>query len=188
VPDFKVTPEIINEISGVFNIAKEKVQALHRMYQKKISSAMKRHYLAHIIRTMEDTLRNLPGNEMFRIICTPVAEDSKDIGIACSHYYKGRFFAIYYHPKTNEKQLRIMLAHELGHIFFLELVSSSKVPNLDAKTVIELSSTVMGIFTILDKNEFYHNGTAPFKHASVVEVLNDFKLLHNRNHNVINIP
>jgi len=186
MPDFKVTPEIISKISSIFGIPEKRVNTFHEMYQNKISKSMKWHYLAHVIRTMEETLRELPNNEMFRIICTPVAEDSRDIGIASSHYYKGRFFAIYYHPKTKEKQLRIMLAHELGHLFILELLNTSFGLNYNEKTEIEPISTIMGIFTILDKNEFYHNKLIPFKHISTDEVLNDFQLLHNRNHGVNN--
>jgi hypothetical protein len=187
MPDFKVTSETITQISNIFGIPENEVNTLHSTYMKKISRLMKRHYLAHVIRTMEETLRELPNNEMFRIICTPVAEDSKNIGIASSHYYKGRFFAIYYHPNTKEKQLRIMLAHELGHLFLIELVNTSFGFNYDAKTQIEPISTIMGIFTIFDKNEFYYNNTTPFKHDSPEEVLHDFQLLHNRDHGINNL-
>ena len=148
MPDFKVTPEIVAKISGMFGIPEDRVNSLHTMYQNKIYRAMKRHYLAHVIRTMEEVLRELPNNEMFRIICTPIAEDSRNIGIASAHYYKGRFFAIYYHPKTDEKQLRVMLAHELGHLFLLELVNTSFGLDYSEKTEIEPISTIMGIFTI----------------------------------------
>ena len=49
----------------------------------------------------------------------------------------------------------------------------------DEKTMIEPLSTILGIFTILDKNEFYHNKTAPFKHKTPEDVLGDFTLLMN---------
>jgi hypothetical protein len=58
---------------------------------------MKRQYLAHVIRTMEERLRMMPGNEMFRIVCSPVDESSKQLGLAGAHYYKGRYFTIFYH-------------------------------------------------------------------------------------------
>jgi len=187
LPDFKVTPELIGKISSAFSIPKEKVTVYHDMYQETISTAIKQQYLAHVIRTMEEALRKLPDNEMFRIICTPVAEDSKNIGIASAHYYKGRFFAIYYHPKTNEKQLRIMLAHELGHLFLIELVNTGLGYNYSEKTQIEPVSTLMGLFTILDKNDFYHNKTVPYKHPTPDDVLDDFKLLLNRVRGINNL-
>ena len=148
---------------------------------------MKRHYLAHIIRTMEERLRAIPGNEMFRIICSPVEERSKNIGISSAHYYRGRYFAIYYHPNTVEKQLRIMLAHELGHLFMVEFLNANSAGQFTNDSMIEPISTILGIFIILDKNEFYHNKTAPFKHTSPEEVLNDFKLLKNRDAQKFNV-
>jgi Zn-dependent peptidase ImmA (M78 family) len=115
---------------------------------------------------------------MFQIVCSPVAENSKRLGIVSAHYYKGRYFSIFYHPKTEEKQLRILLAHELGHLFLVEFFNSRlDTPKFDEKSEIESMSTILGIFTILDKNEFYHNKTAPFKHRSVEEVLQDFNFL-----------
>lgn len=188
MPEFKITDDIITKISNTFCISKEKVAAFHRVYEDVISNSMKRHYLAHVIRAMEEYLRNMPGNEMFRIICSPVAEDSKNIGIARSHYHRKRFFAIYYHPKINEKQLRIMLAHELGHLFLVELANSSfSDAKYDEKTEIEPISTILGIFTILDKNDFCYNKTAPFKHNTPDEVIDDFKLLKNRDSRIYNI-
>ena len=187
VPDFKVTDDIIATISRDFNIPQDTVINLYNIYQGVISDTMKRHYLAHSIRAMEEKLREIQGNEMFRIICTPVAEDSRNIGIARSHYYQGRFFAIFYHPNTDEKQLRIMLAHELGHLFLVELFNSSTGSHFNENTEIEPISTILGIFTILDKNEFYHNKTTPFKHKTAEDVINDFKLLANRNIDILNI-
>ena len=187
LPDFIVTQEIINKISNVFDVPEERVRDLYENSWKIISEGMKRHYLAHVIRTMEEELRKLPGNDMFQICCTPVAEDSRDIGIASAHYYKGRYFSIYYHPKTDGKQLRIMLAHELGHLFLLELINTAGGYDYNIKTQIEPISTIMGIFTILDKNEFYHNKTVPFKHTSPDDVIKDFTLLLNRRKNIINI-
>jgi Zn-dependent peptidase ImmA (M78 family) len=148
---------------------------------------MKQQYLAHTIRAMEDHLRSLPGNEMFRIICSPVAEAEKSVGIASAHYYKNRYFAIYYHPETDEKLLRVMLAHELGHLFLVDMFNASLDTDYDENTRMEPMSTVFGVFTILDKNDFYYSKTAPFKHRSPGEVLDDFSLLLNRDAGKLNV-
>jgi hypothetical protein len=186
MPDFTVTDEIISKISVQFKVPKLHVKQLYELYEE-ISDAMKLQYLAHVIRTMEDKLRELPGNEMFRIVCSPFSQDSKDLGIASARYYRGRYFAIFYHPKTDEKQLRMLLAHELGHLFLVELFNSRLSRDYTEKTQIEPSSTILGIFTILDKNEFYYNKTSPFKHASPDQVLTDFFLLKNRFDEILNI-
>jgi len=187
MPDFRITTEAITKIADDYKLSFEFVSDLHNIYKQKISDTMKFHYLAHVIRAMEDTLRQIPGNEMFRIECKPIAIESKDIGIAGSYYYKGRFFAIHYHPNTKEKQLRIMLAHELGHLFLVELFNANTGANLTEKTKIEPISTILGIFTIFDKNEFYHNKLVPYRHTSPEEVLHDFKQLANREKKYYNI-
>jgi Zn-dependent peptidase ImmA (M78 family) len=185
--DFTATDEIVRKISEQFGVTKTDVETFRNFFYQSIVANMKRQYLAHVIRTMEDKLREIPGNEMFRIVCSPVEEGARDIGIAGAHYYKGRYFAIFYHPSTEEKHLRIMLAHELGHLFLIEFLNSQFGRNYTESTLIEPFSTILGIFTILDKNDFYHNRTGPFKHKSPEAVLHDFSLLTNREAEKLNI-
>jgi hypothetical protein len=186
MPDFTATDEIVSKISAQFNTTEETVKLLRGFYQQ-FSVDMKRQYLAHVIRTMEERLRAVSGNEMFRIVCSPVDESAQELGIASADYYQGRYFAIFYHPKMDEKQLRVLLAHELGHLFLLEFLNSTLGKDYNEKTMTEPLSTILGIFTILDKNEFYHNKTTPFKHRSPQEVLSDFSLLQNRANNTLNV-
>lgn len=186
MPDFTVTDEIITQISKQYNMPRERVINLQNFYREFVGD-MKQQYLAHIIRTMEEQIRTASGNPMFRIVCSPVDRSSKELGITRAQYYKNRYFAIYYHPNTNEKQLRVLLAHELGHLFLIEMINSAFNEQYSEKADSEPSSTVFGILAIFDKNEFYHNKTAPFKHKSPDEILSDFNLLHNRNNDKINI-
>jgi Zn-dependent peptidase ImmA (M78 family) len=175
--DFKVTKEIISAISKQFSVHEKTVETLHGFFED-ITKPIKYQYLAHIIRTMEERLRQFPGNEMFRIECSPVDAEEKSLGIASAHYYKGRYFSIFYHPNTEDKQLRIMLAHELGHLFLIEYLNAKhKTTEYDENSRTEPLSSILGIFTILDKNDFYHNRTALYKHESAKQVLNDFSLL-----------
>jgi Zn-dependent peptidase ImmA (M78 family) len=176
--EFNVTEEIISEISKQFSVSEKTVKMLHEFFTE-ITKRIKDQYLAHIIRTMEERLRQLPGNEMFRIECSPVDAKEKSLGIANAHYYKGRYFSIFYHPDTEEKQLRIMIAHELGHLFLIEYLNAAQdFPEYDENSRTEPLSSILGIFTILDKNDFYHNKTNPYKHKSAGQVLNDFYLLN----------
>lgn len=186
MPDFTVTDEIITQISKQCNMSEERVRDLRDFYRNFVGD-MKQQYLAHIIRTMEEQIRIASGNNMFRIVCTPVDKSSKELGIARAQYYKKRYFAIYYHPNTNEKQLRVLLAHELGHLFLIEMVNSTFNKQYNEKVDSEPSSTVFGILAIFDKNEFYHNKTAPFKHKSPDEILKDFSLLNNRDNDKLNM-
>jgi hypothetical protein len=184
--DFTVTDAIVAKIAKQYNMPKARIEILRTFYEG-FANDMKQQYLAHVIRTMEERLRRISGNEMFRIVCSAVDKTSKELGIARAQYYRNRYFAIYYHPNTDEKQLRVLLAHELGHLFLIEMVNSTLNMQYDENTDIEPTATVFGIFAIFDKNEFYHNKTRPFMHTSPEEILNDFSLLHNRNNGKLNI-
>lgn len=186
MPDFTITDEIIAKIVKQYNMPRERVKNLQDFYNQ-FASGMKHQYLAHVIRTMEERLRVVFGNPMFRIVCSPIDSSSKELGIARAQYYKNMYFAIYYHPNTEEKQLRVLLAHELGHLFLVEMLNSTFNEQYDETAYVEPSSTVLGIFTIFDKNDFYYNKTAPFKHKSPDEILDDFYLLHNRNKGKLNL-
>jgi Zn-dependent peptidase ImmA (M78 family) len=183
--DFTITDEIVAKIVKRYNVPKDHVETWRRFYET-FAVDMKQQYLAHVIRTMEERLRRASGNDMFRIVCSPVDADAKELGIARAQYFKNRYFAIYYHPRTNEKQLRVLLAHELGHLFMVEMYNSTFNGQFDETTQIEPAATIFGIFAILDKNEFYHNKTTPFKHHTPEEVLDDFSLLHNRSNDILN--
>jgi len=175
--NFTVTPEIITKISGDFKIQEKEVDALYKAYECKIAGKMGQHYLAHLIRTMEETLRKLPGYELFCIVDSPTSGEGRLLDMAGSQYFPQRLFVMYYDPRTDEKQLRNMLAHELGHLFLTEFFNAGAWDNKD---IVERYSTLFGIFAILDKNDFYHNKTKPFKHDKLEDVLDDFILMHNR--------
>jgi hypothetical protein len=187
--DFTITDEIIAKIAKQYHVPEGHVRDWQRFYRS-FTDDIKRQYLAHIIRTMEERLRRISGNEMFRIICSPVDADAKELGIARAKYYKNRYFAVFYHPRTNEKQLRVLLAHELGHLFLIEMLNSTldgEAKPYDETMEIEPAATIFGIFAIFDKNDFYHNKTMPFMHRSSEEILNDFSLLTNRDNDILNI-
>jgi len=186
VPDFTVTDEIVAKIAKQYNMPKKRVASVRAFYKDFVND-MKHQYLAHIIRTMEERLRSVTNNDMFRIVCSPVDRSSKELGIAQAQYFKKRYFAIYYHPNTDEKQLRVLLAHELGHLFLVEMANSILNKQYNEKTSTEPTATVFGISAIFDKNDFYWNKTAPFKHKSPDEILDDFYLLHNRSKNTLNV-
>lgn len=90
---------------------------------------------------------------------------------------------IIYYPEIDEKQIRIIIAHELGHLV-VETLLKNEDPN---KGVSEPLSSIFGILTILDKNDFYQNRASKYQHPSWEQILQDFKLLSNRAKNINNI-
>jgi len=176
MPSFEVTPEVIAEISKRLNIPEDRVRNLHTFWLKSVKT-IEQQYLAHVVRAMEQELRKLPGHDFFKIEFVQIAGAAGRRPWA--HYQKGQYFAIYFCQNRDEKQLRIELAHELGHLFLVEFFNS-KGEDLSKDTELEPASSIMGIFTILEKNEFYQNRTPGFLHETVNEVLQDFEALHNK--------
>jgi hypothetical protein len=117
---------------------------------------IKNQYLAHVIRAMELYICRETGNQLFRIICEP---SLGDLEIGSAQYFYKKFFIVHFNPKMNEKDLRVYLAHELGHLFLLAIVNNDKTPKkrLPNDTDTEPLSSIFGIFTMASKNHFYRN-------------------------------
>jgi len=171
---FEVTPEVIADIAGKFGISEGMVDKIYGAWCQ-LAGLMKKQYLAHVSRAMEQKIRDLTGNKLFQILCVPIP---RNVGRTQACYKKGQYFAAFYYRGKEEKQLRIELAHELGHLFLLELFNSYHAQHHDESTPIEPHSTIMGIFTILEKNKFYHGETLAFMHDSPDEILKAFLKLH----------
>jgi hypothetical protein len=148
--EFSVTDEKITHISDQFHVDKSQVDIVHRLFSRVIDG-VKNQYLAHIIRCMESYIRQKTGNPMFQINTFPIASDSSVLNVGCAQYYPRRCFSIFFHPRMDEKQLRTCLAHELGHLFIIELLNEEKTDDskpLDKTALTEPLSSIFGIFTI----------------------------------------
>lgn len=184
---FEIDEVKIKKIAEEFSIEEETVALLAKEYET-IQKGMKKQYLAHIIRTMEIQLQDITKNPMFKITVKPLPLTEGNMS-ARAQYQPGRFFSIGYPENMDDIQLRVCLAHELGHLYLVEYINNlSKEVRVDEKTNIEPLSTVFGIFAILDKNNFY--STLPERkllHKTWESILEDFKLLANRNKKIYNI-
>ena len=182
MPEFEVTDEKFNAISQCFNVDQDTVKLVHKVFSKVIGG-VKNQYLAHIIRCMEVYIRHETNNPFFQINCFPLDTNSPVLNVGCAQYFPKRHFTIFFHPKMNEKQLRVCLAHELGHLFMIELVNDRKgdgKPMLNTKALTEPLSSIFGVFTIMDKNDFYENRGKRLNHRSWEDIVQDFVSLQNR--------
>jgi hypothetical protein len=178
--EFLITPEKIDKIVKAYEVhgialRKDTVERIHREFSK-LTRTIKGQYLAHITRVMENYFRKETGNPLFIIKYTPyIPQDDKT---ECSAaFYPGRRFVIFYPSNMLERELRVRLAHELGHLFLLASLENKKsdlnVPTYKGTT--EPLSSIFGIFTISDKNHFYANAHESGRnHKSWDAVLEDF--------------
>ena len=185
---FKLDDEKKKEIIEKFCVKEAVFDALSAHYGK-IKKGMKKQYLAHMIRTMEIQLQELTKNPFFKITVTPMPSANKDLNIACASYQKNCFFSVYYPPHLNDRQLRVCLAHELGHLYLIEYANHIlENADFNENTDIEPLSTVFGILAILDKNDFYATVKSKhLMHTTWDEMLQDFILLNNRKKQTYNV-
>jgi hypothetical protein len=183
--EFSVADEKITHISTQFHMAKPHVELVHRLFSRVISG-VKNQYLAHVIRCMETCIRKQTGNPMFQINAFPIDPDSPVLNVGSAQYYPKRYFSIFFHPRMDERQLRICLAHELGHLFIIELLNENATDGsepFDKTTVTEPLSSIFGIFTIMDKNLFYKEKALDFNHHSWEEIVQAFVHLQEKTTN-----
>jgi uncharacterized protein YjaZ len=180
--EFSINDEKITHISAQFHVNKSQVELVHKIFSNVIDE-VKNQYLAHIIRCMESYIRKETGNPMFQINTFPIAPDSPVLNVGCAQYYPKRYFSIFFHPRMDEKQLRACLAHELGHLFIIELLNEGKTDGsepLDKTTLTEPLSSIFGIFTIMYKNHFYKEKASTFNHHSWEEIVQVFVHLQDK--------
>ena len=183
--EFKLDDEKISFISKSFDVHRDFVKTLYDVYQQ-IQGNLSEQYLAHVIRTMEQQLRKITGNYLFQITVDKMSEPST-AGVGCASYIKGCYFSICYNPNMDEKQLRVCIAHELGHLYLIEYLNN-KGHDLDEKSLLEPLSSIFGVFAMMDKNDFYYNIQGKkLMHSSFKALIDDFLLLNNRDKGVVNL-
>jgi Zn-dependent peptidase ImmA (M78 family) len=180
--EFSVTDEKIARISTQFHLDEPMIGLVYKLFSSVIDG-VKDQYLAHVIRCMESYIRKETGNPMFQINTFPINADSPVLNVGCAQYYPKRYFSIFFHPRMDERQLRVCLAHELGHLFIIELLNEETTDGsnpLDKTTATEPLSSIFGIFTIMDKNHFYKEKALKLNHHSWEEIVQAFVRLQEK--------
>lgn len=170
---FDFADEEIKTISNRFGIKKESIDALIVDYQKLIQD-IPYQYLAHIIRTMETYVRkNVKDAQFFRITCEPTPESNEALkGLAGATYHERYSFDIVYDKEMKDKDKRVCIAHELGHLFLVIMQNTE----YDAKH--EPLSSIYGLLTMIHK--LHHKKNNGDSYNSAEALINAFLLLMNR--------
>lgn len=176
---FQIDDDKLGCIAQKFKLDRDIIDVLYGKYVP-FKNRMKHHYLAHVIRSMEDYVREIHSAPMFRITCTPSSDNPALKGAGFATYTKKLCFNILYDSALDEKQARVVIAHELGHLFVIASLEKDYEHNH------EPISSIFGVFTILDKNDFYAKKTHLYQHRSWQEIIDDFCLLRNKQNNRLN--
>ncbi|MDR0635861.1 MAG: hypothetical protein LBF87_02130 [Treponema sp.] len=174
--EFVIDNEKKKRIAKAFEVRLDTVAVLHKMYSD-LASNIKYQYLAHIMRSMEVYFREKMEYRLFIISCEPYKQPIDGQKPCFAHYYQGQSFVIFYDKSLDERALRVHIAHELGHLFLIALKDISekdKRQNVYEGTTEPLSS-ILGIFAISEKNDFYRNiSESQRDHKDWTAILNDF--------------
>jgi len=180
--EFKIDNAKIERISSAFNIEKRLVESLYSAYRD-FSTSLQGQFLAHAMRGIECYFRKKMKNNRFIVICEPYKKFSPGQKQASSYYYHPRSavrsydkqnssFIINYNKDLPERELRDYISHEIGHLFWLAI---SDIKDLDIGDRTEPLSSIFGIFTMSEKNDFYTNYDISLRnHTNWQELLDYF--------------
>jgi hypothetical protein len=178
--EFVITDERLTSIAEAFGISEDSVRKLYREFDI-LRVQIKDHYLAHISRVLEVYFKAVTGNREFFIECKPFRINAPGQRGAVSFYHRYHRFAVFYDSTLPERERRINIAHELGHLYLLARYYAETGKDSEPKfeRTLEPLSSIFGIFTISDKNHFYETlAVSGRNHENWQSILDDFKGLH----------
>jgi len=178
--------EIAGRISREWGVPSETIQHFSFFYENSIRPIIKSNFLSHLVTTVENmvndkrsriylerlrksNLSNTGRNELrgflatktfrlYSIILEPVNLNRR----ATTRYHPSGAI-IYYNSRYEEKAIRILIAHEIGHIVIRELME-------DADT--EQKANLFAFIALLDKNKFYADECDKFVFSDI-QIFND---------------
>jgi len=140
------------KISKAFKITEEKCDEYNKFYQKEILPRMYKKFLAHMVSVVEDLINNKFKDEK--------KHDLRRYNIKlsdkpCPKYGKSYTWclsqgaAVTYNSDYDIKSIRVLIAHELGHLLLEHKIISDKQT--------ENNANLFAYCAISEKNDFYVN-------------------------------
>jgi predicted SprT family Zn-dependent metalloprotease len=171
---FKLTDELIEAISSTFELPREAVRKIYNEYNTKINSLMPQQYLGHSIRSMEQFVhdkkrkeakkRNEKAKFFFQIRCNGYKGCPRP-----TYFMYNETFVIFYPSTLDEKEVRMIIAHELGHLFFNTKERNTHHDELEAV------ANVFGYLLLLGRNNFYSSKKDPFEGYSWRQTMKEYE-------------
>jgi len=178
--------DISAKISEAWGVSSETINRYLSFFKDTITPIIQTKYLSHLVATVEnmvnrkrmlnffriaenfqrvnrDQLRALCASETFRfysIILEPVNLRRR---ATTRHHPSGAI--IYYNSPYDEKTIRLLIAHEIGHIVNKELLENA--------TDSEETANLFAYIAMEDKNKFYLEAGEKFGSRSDIQLLND---------------
>ena len=165
--EFKITKDKFSLIAKKLKVKEDELQKFLPSFDKFYKIVGLQH-LAHLMRAMELYVREATGNPVFRIVWCEMTDQK--VTSAVSFEWEDKYGIVIPADLENDlRQLRIYVAHELGHLFF----SIQRPENDDKKTHQDMAN-IFGVFAMLERNDFYQEKAPGIIHHTCEEVIDDF--------------
>jgi len=175
--------DISAKISSEWGVSPEAIQKYVSYYTETIRPIIKSNYLSHLVTTVSNMVNDIRIRKFLNKFAEAGREELK--GFLASRTF--RFYSIilepmnlkrkattryhpsgaiiYYNSCYEEKDIRILIAHEIGHIVNKELLENAEDT--------EQTANLFAFIAMHDKNEFYKEGCDKFVSKSDLLILND---------------
>jgi len=174
---------ISEKISNEWGISSETIQQYASYYDETIRPIIKSNYLSHLVTTIEnmvndrrirnffdrfaeagrDELRGLLASRTLRLYS--IILEPMELRRRATTRYHPSGAIIYYNSRYEEKDIRILIAHEIGHIVNKELLENARDT--------EQTANLFAYIAMYDKNKFYAEECEKFVSKSDIVILND---------------
>lgn len=196
--DLKIYDRLKQTLSVNFAVNEAQVERILKLFNSVLKPEIEKNYLSHLKSALEDLINERrkeiflselkedngikPEHKstltkmvmakkvrLFTILLKPI--DSK-IRLATTRIIDNNALIVYY-SGLDDKQKRILIAHELGHIAFKQLGSAEILHN-------ENSVNVFAALAMIDKNNFYKSHASNFTYLSDNDVIASVNALCNK--------
>ena len=168
--DFTITEDKLPVIASELGANPDSVAALLPKFNEFYKEVLNQH-LASVMRALELHVRKKHNKVSFTVDWVHSATASPaTVGL---HWPWGYYIVI---PPglTDIHQIRNIVAHELGHLFY----ATEYPENINDNTLNQIMANVFGVFTMLKRSEFYTNKAPTMASTVWMQVVKDFKHQH----------
>ena len=143
--------DIRERLAKIFKVPEDRCEDYNRVYNEVLLPLIQEKFLAHLVSSAEDLItKKIKANDtvaalQFKIVLFPLSLTS---GKAKTYHMSDKKVAvIVYDPQNDNQDIRVFIAHELGHLLCRYKILDGKVTDNNAN--------LFTFFAISGKDEFY---------------------------------
>jgi len=173
--DFKITEDKISVIANELGVDPNSVAAFLPIF-KEFYNEVRNQHLASVMRALELYVRRKHNKASFTVNWVFMPQGAVNTKYTVGLHWPWGYFIVIPFEYNEIHQIRTLVAHELGHLFY----AIEHPGNVQDKKLNQKMANVFGVFTMLERNEFYKEKAPKMMRSTWIQVVNDFKQLDNR--------